>query len=1842
MEASMKKDNITKIIYILRQMNIKIKLITERLLRRLLSRLMSDKRRPGISGAGFVLPTVTMVMLVVLLLTIAISLRSFNRVEDARNVRVNQAVLSAAAPALDRAKAKLEELLVTNPPTTGTPSEDTIEIALMEDKFNFGDEDRLRISYLGETTDTAWRFRVDTDGDGTPDGYTIYGIFFKTPPGDTARSPLEARVPPQSSGSGNDNDCPGVLATSKEWIPDDVSGKLKKSFFVYAATVQDNKSGVSALEYQQDWSRTPLTNNAVVYENDLEIAPGVDLNLNGRIFTNSNLIIGPTNNITIRSYLVSSPGSCFYSEPDNSKIFVGGNVIRGLVERDDINTGTVTIDLMNGDNQGSQNLTTDNDSVDNTAQQAAYNSAAYRERINALVARVNDPDDDETTNDGLALNQLPQEVQDKINDGIDRNDAVETYFRKLTRKVPNAEDDCIINVDRNDPSCIAIEGTGNDLRPSLQNILVLPDDATTGVTLEEDLLEETPGLPEDSTEQLLLGDRIEVGNNLPQESWNGSELTEATMERGRRRTSQVQTLADVGSTDRDGFWEVSAAQEPENATEGIGGLRVITGAGIYATETGAYNRTLSFLPPPPPPPNMASVLGADYQVVWPDTMPMSPVDGSQIYDNNTNQWRNYDSTTTDANLKGDLQMRATVLYHYASDTGENPKDSNGNTLESQDPIACISSYYDPSTAITAQNIGAGGRSNNGIVYPPPNSNIGDQRAELDIQSKLIFPDGRLVNEPLKVALEHFDEGGRPNFTLADEAAIDAELCALDILDGTIAAGNTTIPDLDEGDIREVSFLDARQVKALDVDDLDTTQVDETFTANINDTFVADDPGTADDESASAVNFSTEQRLPLEERQPLEIRVTQLDLNALRAVTLTQNVDAGPKEGNNEYLLPMSGIIYASRNDALQDRTDPDSTYDNLGTSPEDFQLDPSRRPNGFMLVNGDRLARGTDGKSYNTLNSIVQEKGLLFVSNNPVYIKGDFNSHEVEEFTAELQDNWNNFYTRTREQRDEDFACRRDDPRTGCDGESWRAATVLADAVTVLSDNWETGYRNHGDFDLRNNGGNGILEPTTVNPVTMKQKRQFNGFFANSYATNGLSSGATIAIDDTPANNVTYNDNNYRRRQNEQVNSSYFNNFVTPVQRRINGFPEYVMEVCPKLSVYECEPNDWIVNWDINPTTGEIINAGTMHQLLTNSADDPTNPATPASNFTDTGSIDYFEDLDSDGLNDEFLRSDIDFAAEIAANNFDTDIPASDLESGTTVTTPNDVQRFPRRVAFLRNEYGELEMREIIDGANVRYTPIPIGVNDDGFVQAYPYPDNATFTGPETANNALWFRTTTNFDGRPNLDAEGTYVADEPLFYLAYDGNDRDNSGNKPDLPPTPTILDAATGTEHDLTVPDDPGTNGVDEEEVDSPYRYAFCLSDRTTQNYYALNEVKYTAAAGDATVEQRYYPIAASADCPADTITEINNLRTYLMGVANTLDDDTGGLPTITDGTVLEGDTNQDGMVVYEIPGGTITAGTILELEGDSDDIFVLRMPAAGSMIFSGTSGIQLNLLGGVNPNNIFWVSDGGMTFQGATASPHILVGNFIGNGVLDIQAETKILGGRFLGFSSLTPTAPATGVDIRAMTNQANPSLVPALQIHEPNADAAAGTLNGGNASRTTGWMVEAQETTFNLIIGSGDTPARPGQGNGGFQNFVRFQENWENPTQKATNISGAFIQLDRSKYATAPQQQILRADEQANVRSELFGERLRYESRPGQGILGFQTPPERNWGFDVGLLSQPPDLFALKFTLPPTDDPDQYFREVGIDDDWIRGLLCAETTDGANTDHRPDGTDCTNYQ
>jgi hypothetical protein len=184
-------------------------------------------------------------------------------------------------------------------------------------------------------------------------------------------------------------------------------------------------------------------------------------------------------------------------------------------------------------------------------------------------------------------------------------------------------------------------------------------------------------------------------------------------------------------------------------------------------------------------------------------------------------------------------------------------------------------------------------------------------------------------------------------------------------------------------------------------------------------------------------------------------------------------------------------------------------------------------------------------------------------------------------------------------------------------------------------------------------------------------------------------------------------------------------------------------------------------------------------------------------------------------------------------------------------------------------------------------------------------------------------------------------------------------------------------------------------------------------------------------------------------------------------------------------------------------------------------------------------------------------------------------------------------------------------------------------------------GANIVRETSWIPTAVNTTFNLIVGAGDTPSRrlnatTGDFNGGLQNLPRFLESW-NDGGSATNIRGSFIQQGRSAFSTAPYLPI-QPTATAALRSlfEIQGMGApnpfptpgsiinTYNTDAGAQRIPYFSPPARNWGFDVGLLSQPPDLFTQRFTTPSTrTQPAEYFREVPRNDEWVNTLMCGKT-------------------
>jgi hypothetical protein len=1299
------------------------------------------------STAGFVLPTVVMVTMVVILLTTAILFRSFERAQNASNVRVNEMTLKAATPALDRARAKLDKLFADGRLPRATPNDTALYQTIVNNipEYTFGDEIPLRLVDRTTTTQnpnpnatesrTAWKFPVDTDNNGKFDSFTLYTINFRTPPvvngqPTRKRTAIEARTPPMIGGQ-QGGGCEDTFGTSATLVGDTgwskIGTELKKSFFVYSANVPitdlnsvdprirtnaetyKGNQGFSAIEYQQDRVQLPLINNAVVYEDDLEITPGPVFRLNGRIVTNSNLLIGGRSDPAgVTLYQVSSPFSCFY-EPENGKIVVGGNVANGNFTdgRTAANQGRASFHRFLGKGvnptPGGVEQIANNTSVTEAPSDMAYNSQAYVARINALVnaqfanGPASDPDEVTRAIANVFQNRVPPPPADDLQ--LIRREQLEIYFKKRTRRVPYTE------VPAGSPDSVALagfalEGSGDTLRPPQAWMFPTdPNDGVTGtnfanVTLNRNGANLIPAATK--PEQLDLnggkegkaGDRLLIGNNLPQ-LWlrNGEfvgpdkddtqNISGAVWDVGggqRTRRTQVEQLADLGSTDRNRDWEIAAAQVPRTPQEPVGGLRVITGAGIYLPQ----NATVTTPPPASPPPER----------VWSDSMPVPsgvvpppgivtpPPLGQQLPSvTNGIQADSRYGYVTNILLPNPntpyLRMRATAVYHYTNQTAGAPPAR---------PIACVSSYYDPTSKETAKNqVGlppvninrdpgdttGNGNSNNGIVYPAPTKTASDYTAVLDYQAQLKYPNGRWVNEPLKNALA----GG--NY-LADLSAIDSAICALQILDGSIGAPTDTV--IPHGAIYETAFLDARQVKAIHNDANSASPGVETFTnadgtngdgTNTGGAVLANVP--------AAANYD----LPREQRQPLEIRATVLDINLLRGKTI----------GSGEYLIPNSGIIYATRDDALPDQSArlPSGIpllllqqASRRQTSTVDYILDPTRRPNAIVLTNGEKIWR--------TQNFREEERGLILASNLPVYVKGTFNRHTQEEFTNALEDDWSDFYGRDQTQRNKDFACRKGDARLpNCDpGDEWRPASVIADAVTLLSNNFRFGYRSEGDYDLNNNLGNGASITAFRN----------NGLLNNSGVPNADwfdTAGTNIGFPKDFVPNFATPPETGAKIQTPQdfQGSSYLNNMVSPVQRRVVGAPEYLMEICLKLPASECGPTDWFVQVD----SGNLANPTNL---------DPNNAAAHNNSWELAGGT---------------------TVGQSKAN----------LNSGTTaVLPPPQLRHFPRRVAFRRSG-GVLDL--------VGGRPVPLAIDQaSGNVQAYPY------TGaPPPANNTdpvLWFTTT--------------------------------------------------------------------------------------------------------------------------------------------------------------------------------------------------------------------------------------------------------------------------------------------------------------------------------------------------------------------------------------------------------------------------------------------------------------------------------------------------------------------
>jgi hypothetical protein len=682
--------------------------------------------------------------------------------------------------------------------------------------------------------------------------------------------------------------------------------------------------------------------------------------------------------------------------------------------------------------------------VTNSPKDTAYNNLAYVRRINKLIdAQIaadstgnNDPTE---VKNGLALKRTALGITFNSTESLKyRRQQLEIYFKRRTRRVPYKE--VSFGTTETYPSSL-LQGSADTLRPI--DRWVYPTDPTdgkngtnyTGLSLNisgtslAPIATDPRELKKNSGKEGLLGDRVLVANNLPELWWDASKnqfsgsYTQDTQDitgikwdlptgsdETRTRPSLVRNLADIGSNERDGDWELAAAKVPTSITDPVGGLRVVTGAGVYLSKNDNPSSITS------------SNINSKVKIISPDD-----TDPSKI------------GTTIPF-----LQMRATAVYHY---------NSTGYNAQTPKPIACVSNYYNyypssppslatktkpanlynanplPNTAPlnlpSAANIITSnqGTSRNGIVYPAPTRTESYYSSVLAYLSQLKYSNERLIDDGLLARA--LAKTTTTNRTISEQSAIDAQICALQILDGSISPVRNS-PVIPHGAIFEIFIPKENTLDSL---------------------------GT---------------------------RTTVIDIDLLRTTPIS---GASPAE----YLLPNSGIIYATRDDALPDTSAGNTDAQKL-ENPVDYVNDSTRRPAGIMLIKGGKLWRTTTYRE--------EEKGLTLATNLPVYIEADtnsyFNKHTQEEFTEKIADNWNNFYTYTRSTFNPNFACRPGDPRfPNCiTGDEWRPATVIADTVALVSEGFNLfvpilGAKTNNDsgdvFNLIVVAGDNPAQPTVDN-----------------------------------------------------------------------------------------------------------------------------------------------------------------------------------------------------------------------------------------------------------------------------------------------------------------------------------------------------------------------------------------------------------------------------------------------------------------------------------------------------------------------------------------------------------------------------------------------------------------------------------------------------------------------------------------------------------------------------------------------------------------------------------------
>jgi type II secretory pathway pseudopilin PulG len=349
-----------------------------KLVLRLLSSLKIPVDRGRIRERGFVLPVAILIVLVLSLVTVGLLTRSTQRTIQTQVERAEQTVSRQLNAAIDRARAKIDNLIRDRRLPNSAPTDAQFTSALLNDgtavpaepsdPYTLPDERRFLLNYSALVPDPqnpsrrievqrqapVWWFLVDTDNNGLNDSVTAYTILH------ARRAPVEGRDrlegfegnisdterarrlvirsgPLQGSALAGCTDSPAEQTVNPnvgDWFQ--VGPALYKPFQVYAVTLpiegaDSTTRAISALQFQQDWKRDLLNKWGIFSRGDVEFFFTPGYNWNGAIYTGGSLFFRYGSNNLFRAFAISSEHSCFYMPPDNSEITAFGELVAGAI-----------------------------------------------------------------------------------------------------------------------------------------------------------------------------------------------------------------------------------------------------------------------------------------------------------------------------------------------------------------------------------------------------------------------------------------------------------------------------------------------------------------------------------------------------------------------------------------------------------------------------------------------------------------------------------------------------------------------------------------------------------------------------------------------------------------------------------------------------------------------------------------------------------------------------------------------------------------------------------------------------------------------------------------------------------------------------------------------------------------------------------------------------------------------------------------------------------------------------------------------------------------------------------------------------------------------------------------------------------------------------------------------------------------------------------------------------------------------------------------------------------------------------------------------------------------------